>query len=97
MLSKWAKEDEVALWTAAQGTRGAITEAIADQEHMGRSIAKVQIAHQIFSINRTAEEQQEGITQIHVVKNKGGRARFSRMIHSDFDTCHFYKQQKGDA
>lgn len=96
-LSGWIKEDNLALWTAAQGTRSAITESVADQEHMGRSIAKVQIAHQIFSINRTAEEQKEGITQIYVVKNKGGHARFAKTIHSDFNTMHFYKQQGGDA
>ena len=96
-LSGWAKEANIALWTAAQGTRSAITEAVADQEHMGRSIAKVQIAHQIFSINRTAEEQTEGITQIYVVKNKGGRARFARTIRSDFDRMHFYCITPGDS
>lgn len=96
-LSGWAKEDNIAIWTAAQGTRSAITESVADQEHMGRSIAKVQIAHQIFSINRTAEEQKEGITQIYVVKNKGGRARFARTIRSDFDRMHFYCITPGDS
>lgn len=96
LLSAWAKEDVIGIWTAAQGTRGAITEAHADQEHMGMSLAKVWIAHQILSINRTAEEQKEGITQIYVVKNKGGRARFSRTIHSDFDRMHFYCHQRSD-
>jgi len=96
-LSGWAKEDQILIWTAAQGTRSAITESVADQEHMGRSIAKVQIAHQIFSINRTAEEQKEGITQVYVVKNKGGRARFARTIKSDFDRMHFYCITPGDA
>jgi hypothetical protein len=89
-LSAWAKEENIAIWTAMQSGRAAGTSTHADMEHAGMSIAKVWVAWQILSINRTAEEQQEGLTNIYVVKNKDGPARFSKTIRSDFDRQHFY-------
>ncbi len=94
-LNRWAKQDKVVLWTAAQSGRAAITETHADQEHIGLSLAKVWDATLIISINRTAEEQQEGLTNCFVVKNKNGPARFSKTIRSDFNTMHFVKVEAG--
>jgi hypothetical protein len=63
---------------------------------MGLSIAKIWDADLVLSINRTEEEQEQGLTQIYVVKNKNGPARFSRTIRSDFDRMHFYCLPKAE-
>ena len=95
-LSAWADDDAIVVWTGSQSSRSAMNETFADQQHVAQSIAKIFDAHLIISINRTSEEQQQGITQLHVVKNKNGPARFTRAIRSDFDTYHFYKRGFGD-
>lgn len=95
-LSSWAKEENIAIWTAMQSGRAAGTSTHADMEHSGMSIAKAWIAWQILSINRTAEEQQEGLTNVYVVKNKDGPARFGMTFRSDFDRQHFYCMSTGE-
>jgi len=95
-LKKWAKEADVLLWTAMQGTRGAMDQAKADQQHAGMSLAKIWHADLVVSINRTPEEEDQGLSQLYVVKNRGGTARFSKTIHSDFTTQNFFVW-KGDA
>ena len=91
LLKGWARQESFVLWTAAQSGRGAIEEATADQEHMGGSIAKMWVSDLVLSINRTAAEAEEGMTRIYVVKNRGGPARFSRTIRTDFSTQSFWK------
>ncbi len=73
-------------------TRGAAEKTVADQEDAGGSIAKPQICDLMLSINRTAKEQQEGITRIFISKNRhGGGDRFTISIRSDMDRQQFYK------
>ena len=89
-LKKWAKESNILIWTAMQGTRGAMEQAKADQQHAGLSLAKIWHADVVISINRTPEEEDQGLTQLYAVKNRGGKARFTKTIHSDFDTQCFF-------
>lgn len=89
-LKKWAKESNLLIWTAMQGTRGAMEQARADQQHAGLSLAKIWHADVVISINRTPEEEDQGLTQLYAVKNRGGKARFTKTIHSDFDTQRFF-------
>lgn len=95
-MAKWAKEEDCLIWTASQAGRGAMEAVHADQQHAAGSIAKMYHAHLVISINRTSQEQAEGLTQLHVVKNKNGQARFTKTIHSDFDRMHFRITPKAD-
>jgi hypothetical protein len=91
-LRGWAVKDKIAIWTGMQSGRGAMDVAVADQEHSGESIAKAWIADLIISINRTAKEQEEGLTRLHFVKNRTGVARFTLTVRTDFDTMQFVRQ-----
>ncbi len=93
-LGKWAKEEDCLIWTASQSGRAAMEAIVADQQHAAGSIAKMYHAHLVISINRTSQEQAEGLTNLHVVKNKNGQARFTKTIHSDFDRMHFRTSPK---
>ncbi len=95
-LKRWAKESDLLVWTAMQGTRGAMDQPRADQQHAGLSLAKIWHADVVISINRTPEEEDQGLTQIYVVKNRGGKARFTKTINSDFDTQAFFLWKEGE-
>jgi replicative DNA helicase len=88
-LRGWAVKEDVAIWTGMQSNRGAGDVVEADMEHSGESIAKAWIADLIFSINRTAKEQEEGITRLRVVKRRTGKARFTIKFRTDFDRMLF--------
>jgi len=95
-LSTWAKEEDCIIWTASQSGRGAMEAVHADQQHTAGSIAVIYHSHLVISINRTSQEQSDGLTNLHVVKNKNGQARFDKVIHSDFDRMHFRTSPKMD-
>lgn len=83
-LIGWMQEDELYGWTAAQSGRAAMEALHADQQHMGGSIAKVQLAHLILSINRTEAEEKANRTRLQVVKNREGPARYEIQISHDY-------------
>lgn len=89
-LSAWASEDKVVMWTAMQSGRQAAEEDFADQHHAGGSIAKIQIADVVISINRTAQQATDGETMLFVVKNREGAARFTIPIKTNFNTMQFW-------
>ena len=95
-LGKWAKEEDCVIWTASQSGKAAMEAVVADQQHAAGSIAKMYHAHLVLSINRTSQETTDGLSQIHVVKNKNGQARFTKTIHSDFDRMHFRTVPKAE-
>ena len=91
-LRRWAFEDQIGIWTGMHATRGAAEKTVADQEDAAGSIAKVQIADIILSINRTPKETEEGLTRIFISKNRhGGGDRFAISIRSDMHRQQFYK------
>ena len=88
----WAVEDQIGIWTGMHATRGAAEKTVADQEDAGGSIAKVQIADIILSINRTPKEAEEGLTRVFISKNRhGGGDRFAISVRSDMHRQQFYK------
>lgn len=86
----WMVEDRLVGWTGLQSGRGAMEATIADQQHTGGSIAKAQIADLIISINRTAEEDKKGLTNLFIVKNREGPARYGIVIKTDFNKMSFW-------
>lgn len=93
-LVGWLQEKNMCGHTGLQSGRSAMEETHADQQHTGGSIAKAQIAHVIVSLNRTAEEHQKGITNLHVVKNREGAARMDISINTDFSRMQFWKRRE---
>ena len=93
-LKAWAKRDWLAMVTDAQSNRGASEKAVADQSDMGSSIAKVQLATHIISLNRSQEEVKNNMTTINVVKNRKGPANYQVTFHSDLSRGQIYKAEK---
>lgn len=89
-LSGWASTENVHMWTAMQSGRDAANEQFADQHHAGGSIAKMQIADMVLSINRNADLVKEHKTRIHVVKNRNGKASFDILLFTDFERMQFW-------
>jgi hypothetical protein len=83
-------EDRMVGWTGLQSGRDAAKEKHADQQHAGGSIAKIQIADVVLSINRTPEEQVNGLTRIHIVKAREDKARFDVCFPTDFNRMQFW-------
>lgn len=86
----WLDEKQMYGWTAMQSGREAAKAAVADQEHTGGSIAKVQLAHLVLSINRTEEQANAGVTRLFVVKAREDAARYEIEIRTDFARMQFY-------
>lgn len=95
-LKSWAKRDWLAIITDAQSTRGAAEKAVADQADMGTSIAKVQLATHIISLNRSPEEVKANMTTINVVKNRKGLANYTVTFHSDMARGQLYVKPQDD-
>jgi replicative DNA helicase len=86
---EWLQTDGVPGWTALQSNRQAMKEQTAGQAHTGGSLAKVQLAHLVLSINRSPDEKRLGEATVMVVKNRDGRANMSFTIRSDFERMAF--------
>lgn len=86
----WLQEDNMVGWTGLQSGRGAMEATFADQLHAAGSIAKIQAAHLVLSVNRTADEEREGKTNLFVVKNRDAAARYSILINTDFNKMAFW-------
>ncbi len=86
---EWLQTDSIPGWTALQSNRQAMKEQTAGQAHTGGSLAKVQLAHLVLSINRSPDEKRLGEATIVVVKNRDGRANLSFTIRSDFERMAF--------
>lgn len=78
------------MWTASQSSRGAMSAASADQEHMGGSVAKTETADLVLSINRNSDEEEQGIMRLHVVKARNDAARYDIIISSDLNRMAFW-------
>lgn len=92
-LIGWIRQENFVCWTASQSNRSAMSSAVADQEHVSESSAKVYAADLVLSINRTQEEEQQKVSRIHVVKARNGAARYDITIPTDFETMQFWSQQ----
>lgn len=90
----WMQEDDYVGWTGMQSGREAMKEKHADQGHSGGSIAKAQIADVVLSINRTPEEEVNGLTNVHIVKAREDKARFSITFPTDFNRMQFWDASK---
>lgn len=93
----WMKEDKMVGWTGMQSNRDAMQAEHADQMHAGGSIAKIHIADLVFSINRTAEEEANGLTTVHVVKARKSKARFKITFPTDFSRMQFWDASRDQA
>jgi replicative DNA helicase len=91
-LRGWLVEDRLVGWTGLQSGRSAMEVTVADQHHTGGSIAKAQIADLIVSINRSPEEETKGYTNLFIVKNRDGPARYSIAIKTDFNRMAFWRR-----
>ncbi len=89
-LVGWLQEEDLPCWTAMQSGREAMNETHAGQQHASGSIAKMQIANLVISINRTEEETKIGKTRLHVVKARDGAAQFDIEIATDFSRQQFW-------
>lgn len=83
-LVGWMQQDNLFGITAAQSGRGAMDDVRADQVHMSQSIAKVQIAHVILTLNATERETAENKLRIFVAKNREGQAKTQFILDTDF-------------
>lgn len=89
-LVGWIQREQFACWTAMQSGRGAMLETTADQQHAGESIAKMQIADIVLSINRSKEEEEQGLTRIHVVKARNDKARYDIVFPTELERMQFW-------
>lgn len=89
-LTGWLQEEDLPCWTAMQSGREAMNETHAGQQHASGSIAKMQIANLVLSINRTEEETREGKTRLHVVKARDDASQFDIEIKTDFARQQFW-------
>lgn len=93
-LKAWAKREWIAIILDAQSTRGAAEKSVADQADMGTSIAKVQLATHILSLNRSPEEHKNNMTTVNVVKNRKGFANYTVTFHSDMAKGQIYVPER---
>lgn len=82
-LKAWAQREEIAVIVDMQSNRGAAEKVVASTEDASGSIAKVQIATMVITINRTPEELKDNMTTFNVAKNRHGPSGFQRSCHSD--------------
>ena len=75
-LKAWGNRDEMAMIVDMQSNRGAADKAVASTEDASGSIAKVQIATMVITINRTPAEQEQGLTTFNMAKNRHGLSGF---------------------
>lgn len=94
-LRGWAGEEGFALWTATQSSRSALSSTTAEQEHMSGSVAKTETADLIISINRSAEEEEAGVTRLYIVKARNDASRYELTIRTDFSRMLFYLPNDG--
>lgn len=87
---QWLEEEDIPGWTAMQSNRGAAQASHADQQHAGGSLAKIQIADVVLSIQRDDTEMSEKLTRIHWVKARNAKANFSVTIPSDLERMQFW-------
>ena len=87
---RWAKRENIAIGTAAQSQRSAEDAARADKGHIAGSKAKIDLSHLAISINRNKAQEEEGMTELFVMKNRTGPARFSVMHATDMERGQFY-------
>lgn len=86
----WMQEDNIPSWSAIQSNRSAGEAKVARQQHAGGSIAIIQIAHVVITINRTAEETQQGRTTLFIEKNREGIRHIEVPINTDFSKMAFW-------
>lgn len=90
-LLGWMQADGLRCWTACQSGRKAPEQGYATPSDIAGSLAKIQIAQIVVSINRTPAEAAAGETRLYVGKNRDGRAKFEIPIKSDFSRMQFFK------
>ncbi len=67
-LRGWMIEEHLACWTPSQSGRAAESEVSAEQRHIAGSINKIQLADIVISINRTPEDEVQGMTRVKPIK-----------------------------
>ena len=89
-LRAWAVEDRFLCWSGTQSNAKGMDQIQVDQEHTAGSIGKVYTTDGQIGINRTPEEQKQGIARLNIVKNREGVAGISVSIRQDFGKMAFY-------
>lgn len=72
-LESMTSEFEIAIWTATQGGREAISSEVVGIEQMGGSIKKAQIAHVILTLGKTNEQKEHNLATIALAKSRIGK------------------------
>jgi replicative DNA helicase len=93
----WMVEEKLVGWTGMQSGRDAMSDKFADQQHAAGSLAKIQIADVVLSINRTPEEEANGQTRIHIVKAREDKARFEFCFPTDFERMQFWDASRDSS
>lgn len=88
--TSWLGEEGIVSWTGSQSNREAMQEAVADQAHVAKGIAKMQIAHLVISLNRSPEEETQGIIRLYIAKAREDAARYEIPIRTDFSRQQFW-------
>ena len=86
---EWMVEEELVGWTGMQSNRSGAFADVADQEHTGGSLSKVQRADVVISLNRGKKDYANSTTTLHIVKNRRGRAGVDVLIKNSFETMNF--------
>lgn len=89
-LKAWAKSEEIAVIVDTQSQRGAAEKTVADTNDAGGSIAKVELATHVITINRTPAESKENLVTLNVGKNRKGPAHFTVTFNTDLARRQFY-------
>lgn len=89
-LRAWAVEEKVLVWSATQSNAAGMEAKLVDQQHVAGSKGKVYTCDGLIGINRTPEEQKQGLCNLNVVKNRDGAAGIVVKIRQDFSKMAFY-------
>jgi replicative DNA helicase len=84
-LRALAYEMNVAMWTATQTNRGAVSKQTAMGDDIAGDFTKVATCDALISLNQTLKEAEDDAARIFWVKNRVGRKHLTFNVVTDFD------------
>jgi hypothetical protein len=93
-LRGWAVEEQIGMWTVSQSGRSAESELAAEQRHIAGSINKIHIADVVVSINRSPEDEVNGMTRIKPTKLRNAAKTEEFSIPTDLDRMQWWSSAR---
>ena len=88
------KEERLLGAAGAQANRSSASEELTQIKHFGESFAAAQEATLVVTINRNAEERQEGRGRLYIAKYSHGKDQMSIPIRTNYEKGSLYKRSQ---